>query len=445
MRARAISGQRLADIVTRPAILVTLCVLAIFRAVGFLTLWGRAYHNDFDVFYSAAIAYRHGLNPYTVDLTAIGQRLGFHLGPLRHSTDTPFALLLFLPFSFAAVPSAHTIWIAVNFAAFAAALFLLLAPRFSGLDLRMALVIAAFAVLYAPVTEDFLFSQRQTVILLALVLVMRALQRRREAAAGLLLSLAVAYRAFPILMAGYFVIRRQWRVLIYMGCGLALIGAVTVAMLGLPVCIGYVSGMRFAATAFWQDPANVSLHGFLDRFFFYAGGPAPGAPLRMLHFVSIVSAEIVILALTVWPTYRRRLRPDLDRPTYALWVAASIILSPLSWIHYLVLLLIPFAEIAASGQRHECSSRAAWAALASYLIVSLSRLLRKPVVGAVLWNQGVKFLAEGSILALMLGFFAVLWLATDAIGSAASDRLERASLAADSPGLSASQGLAARS
>ena len=445
MRARAISGQRLADMVTRPAILLTLCALAIFRTAGFLTLWGRAYHNDFDVFYSAAIAYRHGFNPYTIDLTPIGQRLGFHLGPLRHSTDTPFALLLFLPFSFAAVPSAHTIWIAVNLAAFAAALFLLLAPRFSGLDFRMALVIAAFAVLYAPVTEDFLFSQRQTVILLLLVLVMRALERRRDAAAGLLLSLAVAYRTFPILIAGYFVIRRQWRVLICMGCGLALTGAVTVAMLGLPVCIGYVSGMRFAATAFWQDPANISLKGFLERFFFYAGGPAPGGLLQLLHFVSVVSAEIVILALAVWPTYQHRLRPDLDRPTYALWVAASIVLSPLSWIHYMVLLLIPFAEIAGAGQRHECSSRAAWAALASYLIVSLSRLVRKPVVGAVLWDQGVKFLAEGSILALMVGFFAVLWLATDATGAAEANGLERASLAVDPPTLATSQSVAARS
>ena len=445
MRARAISGQRLADILTQPAILLTLCVLTIFRAVGFLTLWGRAYHNDFDVFYSAAVAYRHGFNPYTADLTAIGQRLGFHLGPLRHSTDTPFALLLFLPFSFAAVPSAHTIWIAMNFAAFAAALYVLLAPRFSGFDLRMALVLAALAILYAPVTEDFLFSQRQTVILLLLVLTMRALERRREAAAGVLLSLAVAYRAFPILMAGYFVVRRQWRVLIYMSCGLALIGGATVAMLGLPVCVGYVSGMRFATTAFWQDPANVSLRGFLDRFFFYAGGPARGGLLELLHSVSMVCAEIVILALAVWPTYQRRLRPELDRPTYSFWVAASIILSPLSWIHYMVLLLIPFTEIAACGQRHECSSRAAWAALASYLIVSLSRLVRKPVVGAVLWDQGAKFLAEGSILALMVGFFAVLWFATDAIGSAGSNRLEPAFLAAEPPDLSASQGVAARS
>jgi hypothetical protein len=216
-------------------------------------------------------------------------------------------------------------------------------------------------------------------------------------------------------------------------------------MLGLPLCIGYVSGMRFATTAFWQDPANVSLHGFLDRFFFYAGGPAPGGVLQILHFVTLISVEIVILALTVWPTYQRRQRPDLDRPTYALWVAASIVLSPLSWIHYMVLLLIPFAEIASAGERHECSSRTAWAALASYLMVSISRLLRKPVVGAILWDQGVKYLAEGSTLALMLGFFAAVWLVTDTTGSAQSENPERAPLAIDPRSLSASQGIAARS
>ena len=441
----AISGQRLADIVTRPALLLTLCVLAIFRAAALLTFPGRAYHDDFDVFYSAAIAYRHGLNPYTFDLTPIGERLGFHLGLLRHSTDTPTALLFFLPFSFAAVPSAHSIWIAVNAAAFAAALILLLAPQYSGLDTRAALVIAAFAVLYAPTTEHFLSSQRQTVILLLLVLMMRALERRREVAAGLLLGLAAAYRAFPILMAGYFVIRRQWRVLIYMACGLALTGAATVAMLGLPICISYASGARFAVAASWQDPANVSLRGFLHRSFFYAGGPASGANLQILHFVTLISAEIAILALTAWPTYQRRSRPDLDRPTYSLWVAASLVLSPLSWIHYMILLLIPFAEIAGAAKGHECSSRAAWAAVASYLMISVSRLLRRPVVSAVLWNQGVKYLAEGSTLALMLGFFAALWLATDTVGSARSENPECAHLATDPGILSASRRVAAES
>ncbi len=442
LRVSATAGQRLADVVMRPPLILALCGLALFRAVTFLALGRRAYRNDFDVFYSAATAYRHGLNPYTLDLIPIGQRLGFHLGALHHSTDTPTALLFFLPFSFPAVPSAYSLWITINLAAFAVALILLLAPRFSGLESRTALVIAALAILYAPTNEDFLFSQRQTVILLVLVLMMRALEKRREAAAGLLFSLAVAYRAFPILIAGYFVLRRQWRVLIYMGCGLTLVGAATVAMLGLPVCISYASGARFAATAFWYDPANVSLHGFLDRLFFYAVGPAPSWLLQILHFVTVASAETAILALAVWPTYQRRQRPGLDRPTYALWVASSIILSPLSWIHYMVLLLIPFAEIARAAEKHDCSSRAAWAAVASYLIISLASLLREPTVGASLWDQGVRYLAEGSTIALLLGFLAAVWLAMDTTGSAVSDCLENASCASDLRSLSAFQSVA---
>jgi uncharacterized membrane protein len=75
----------------------------------------------------------------------------------------------------------------------------------------MALAIAVLALLYAPITENFLFSQRQTLILLLLVLVMRALDRGYEAAAGMFLGLAVAYRVFPLLIAGYFIIRSHWR------------------------------------------------------------------------------------------------------------------------------------------------------------------------------------------------------------------------------------------
>ena len=220
----------------------------------------------------------------------------------------------------------------------------------------MAFAIAALALLYAPITDDFAFSQRQTLIPLLLVLVMRALDKRREAAAGLLLGLAVAYRAFPALIAGYFVIRRQWRPLIFMGVGLAIVGAVTIAGLGLAVCMSYLHGMNFAMSSFKFGPTDVSLRGFLIRLFAYAAGLQPNSRLQLLQRITITSAEIVVVALTAWPTYQRRQLAGFDRRAYGLWVAAAIVLSPLSWIHYMVLLLIPFVEIAGSAERQTVQS-----------------------------------------------------------------------------------------
>lgn len=219
-RLSAISAQGLADTITRLPVLLVLSGLAILHAATLMDLPQRAYTHDFSVFYASAIAVRHGFNPYTVNLTPIGRRLGFYIGALLHSTDTPTALLFFIPFSLATPPVAHAIWIDLSAAALVRALIVLIQPKYSGLDTRMALAIAALALLYAPITENFLFSQRQTLILLLLVLVMRALDRGYEAAAGMFLGLAVAYRVFPLLIAGYFIIRSQWRPLMFYVLGI---------------------------------------------------------------------------------------------------------------------------------------------------------------------------------------------------------------------------------
>jgi hypothetical protein len=88
-RLSAISAQGLADTITRLPVLLVLSGLAILHAATLMDLPQRAYTHDFSVFYASAIALRHGFNPYTVNLTPIGRRLGFYIGALLHSTDTP--------------------------------------------------------------------------------------------------------------------------------------------------------------------------------------------------------------------------------------------------------------------------------------------------------------------------------------------------------------------
>src|SRR5260370_41763117 len=160
----------------------------------------------------------------------------------------------------------------------------------------------------------------------------------------MLLGLAVAYRVFPLLIAGYFIIRSQWRPLIFMCLGFAIVVTVTVAVLGIPICASYPTGMRFAMTASWHDPTDVALHGFLLRLFSYTGLQT-NSRLQVLQRITVASAQIVIVALAAWPTYQRTQRTRFDQRTYGLWVAPPIAFSPLSWIRYIVLFLLPFVSI----------------------------------------------------------------------------------------------------
>ena len=393
------------DASRRPAIVLILGVVALLYLVLLATkLPARAGTHDFSVFYASAVAVQEGLDPYTADLSTISQRLGVYIGPLVHSVDTPTALFLFAPFARLSLPMAHATWLLLNAFALAAALILLLSPKYSGLDARFALAVGAIALLYAPITENFVFGQRQPLVLLLLVLVMRAMQRRQEAVAGLLLGLAIAYRAFPALIAGYFLMRREWRVLAFVGLGFVLTSALTVVGLGLGICENYPHGMFFAIRMFSSQPANVSLNGFVTRLFAHFGWGAS-------TFSSIV--QLFVISMVAWATGRNRKRENFDRASYGLWVAAAILLSPLSWIHYMMLLLIPFVEITSAAERRLCNRREVWAMVASYLLVAMTFRIRPDLVDPVWWSNGLKYLAEGPSVALLLGFLAAYWLATD--------------------------------
>jgi len=51
--------------------------------------------------------------------------------------------------------------------------------------------------------------------------------------------------------------------------------------------------------------------------------------------------------------------------------------------------------------------------------------LRERIVDADRWAGGVKYLAEGSSVALLLGYLAAWWFATDPAGSAAVKKVSR--------------------
>jgi hypothetical protein len=430
----AIYRQGPAYAITSTPVLLILWYLAIFHTVVVaLNLPPRTFHHDFSVFYSSAIAIRQHLDPYTADLVPIGQSMGMTIRPLIHTTDTPTALLLFMPFSLAPPATAHSLWIALNGAALIAALLLLIRPKYSGIDSRIALAIAAMALLYAPVTENFLFSQRQGLILLMLVLVMRALESGREATAGMLLAVAVAYRGFPILMAGYFIVRRQWRPLFHMTLDLALIGAMTVAAMGLPLCLSFLHGVHLAMTAAWYDPADVSIRALVLRTFAYGFGDRLNSHIEVLKRITILAAQLAILALTVWPALRNPRQAIFDQRDYSLWVAATVVLSPLSWIHYMVLLLIPLVAIAGAASRQQCSRRTFYAAVASYLLIAVAVHLRENLVDPDRWAHGLRYLAEGSSIALLLGFLAAWWFATDTVAATDGGKLSAISVASLPP------------
>jgi len=351
---------------------IWVAVLLHLLAVG-AKLGGGAGRPDFSHYYAAALAARKGLDPYTIDLKRFAAARSLDVGRTVSATGTPSFILCFEPLTLLSPQAAYRAWTGINFFLLVAALVTLIGAE-RGLGWRSRSAMAALALLYPPLEVHFQYAQSQIVVLALLVLMLRALERGRDATAGLALALAGLLRGFPLIMAGCLVTLKRWRALGY-AMGAFAIGAFATAIaFGLARAVGFTRAIKLITSAqFVAVPANVALGSFVSRLCWYGWAVGFGEGFLTLRLPAAILAEIGLLALTVRATLRSHHcgggGVGVGRAV-ALWISAAILLAPTAWLHYMVLLLVPFALIAAAAARGENVSHAAPVAVASYLTIA---------------------------------------------------------------------------
>jgi hypothetical protein len=415
-----VNGERIAAAMRQPAILAVIWICALLVLIGTLTkMPGQWHRRDFSNYYESAWALRHGIDPYSTNLTPIGEQLGLETNWLVHASETPPFLLCFEPFTWLRPRIAFWIWTALNFSALAIAMYLLLAHR-RGLTARTALLLAGLMLMSAPVNLNFYWGQSQLIVLALMVAAMRAMERERDGAAGLLIAAGALLRAYPLLLVGYFVVRRKWRAVIFAIAGIAAGGFTTVTILGLSQTLSFLHG------ALWLTDYRVvnrvddlSLGPFVSRMFWAITATAPGSPVDWVRRAAIATADVVVLGLTIRATLTDMSRRDPDWRIYSLWIATAIMLTPVGWHHYLVLLAIPFVQMVASAAQGRSGSRAIWMAALAYLLSAISLrafsrfMLPPPTAFQLAFPRLARALEETSFIALLTGYIAAYWFATD--------------------------------
>jgi hypothetical protein len=444
-RRKPISGAGLAYGLTRPSILVFLCIGALMHlGVDVAQAAARTRLWDFSHYYVAALAMRDGLNPYAVDLHPLGRHLG--LDGIARATDTPFFLLCFEPLTLLRPAAAYWSWFAINAASLVLAMILILreAPR---LDRRQTISLCAIILLYPPLSNHIFFAQTQIVVLLLLVVAMRSMESGRDRSAGLALAVAGLLKAFPLVIASYFIVQRRWRALGWTLAGVITGAAATVIAFGVQRNVSFVAGTYLTRSAgFLARPANVALGSFVSRWFWYASGAVTmTAWLNWTRTLTVIAAELSVLGLTVFATLplvssaqddslkyshgrsAEKSGHSADRLSrqFALWVTAAIMLSPTAWIHYLVLLILPFMLIAAAGWNGTASPRAVWLLVASYAAISLSMAITGSAQDSLATRPYLKTaLEEFATVSLLLAYGSAWYFAADASGTALHPRGE---------------------
>jgi hypothetical protein len=194
-------------------------------------------------------------------------------------------------------------------------------------------------------------------VLLLMVAGLLQWRAKRPYVAGLAFGLCASFKLPLLLMGAYFALRRHWRIV----AG----GATTIAILVLSSAALY----GFSGLAIWYNEwigpflggsvaaFNVqSINGFLIRLTIGAQDLRDWElrdPPTLLRIVRLCSS-LLMFSLSFWLIWRARTSKhappaDAQEPTprdyleFVLVLTLALITSPLSWTHYYVFLLVPFA------------------------------------------------------------------------------------------------------
>jgi hypothetical protein len=283
----------------RTMVVVAFLVAMVFTHVVLAgAVWPRLRngYQDFTIFYGAGQMVRHGQSSSLYDLAQqyeAQQRFAPDV-QIRHGAlpynHPPFEALLFVPLSFLHYLPAYLLWTVLDLL-FLAVAVLQLQRHLPGLATPPKWLLFLAAAGFFPVAIALIQGQDSMLLLLIFVLALVALQRGRDAQAGVILALGL-FKFHLVLPVVILLALRRWRIVLGFTPVAAVLTVLSVAMVGWGGAWNYIwfllhvenSGAGGAIVP--EDMPN--LHGLLACF----GGAGPPA----VWLIAVVG--IVIFCLT---------------------------------------------------------------------------------------------------------------------------------------------------
>lgn len=321
---------------------------------------------DFAAYYLAAQALRAGQDPFDATLA---ERLAAAAGIREHTPYIypPLLALTIQPLTFLPYPFAAAIWFVLSVLALVLSVRLLL--RFLQIPPRLFPYVAVLVVFLPPVHYTLELGQINHFLLLLLVAAAVELSARRDvsvyraALPGLLVGSAAALKVFPMALGIVFLLTGDF---IAFAAMLLTAGLLTVGSI--------LYGSNAVSTMDWFQqiapqitaerlitPNNQSLHAVFSRLFnahSFEAVPLSSAlstnvTLRPLvqapAYASLIAvpAAAVVMIVTMWALLatRHAVNPVTQITRFALMVTATLLVLPVVWDHYYVLLLLPIAAL----------------------------------------------------------------------------------------------------
>ncbi len=285
------------------SILWPLALLTLVQRL-FILVPNRAKTDDFTTVYNAAVHFLRHEPVYTENYETVSP----------HYLYPPSGTLLMAPFGYFDPETSRYIFVALSTVALLASLYVLLRMFGYSLNSVVAPIVLFFAVATEAVTNTLIYTNFNTFVLLAEVVGMALLLKRRDLWAGIPLGLSFAVKPLLAVMLLLIVVNKQWKALI--------------TALGIPAVL-LAAGMALSA-----DPGNFLrrttpyLSDARDYYNSSITGNAAYFGLPGWLEYALKAGIVVMTAVSLWLLWR-----FYRRTNELLWLATSTgLLLIASWL-----------------------------------------------------------------------------------------------------------------
>jgi hypothetical protein len=332
-RARAQSSRRR---IRLSEIIVGLILLALLTVVV-SELWTGstdAVRTNPDLMYDyvSARELRSGGNPYDSSQalmeTHISPDVQFDLDPSVANPHTPFQILLLAPLSLLGWVTAKNIWLIIDVALLMVSAFIVCRElRFS----MPATVVVTLGCAMVPLAKlEFVHGQVGTLLLLLFVIGWFAQRRGNEALCGFALGIAAALKLYPALMLIPLVRSGSRKTALWLVGTAALVLVSSSLLIGPGAALDFLQVSRHNVEIWAGAPANVSVVSLPYRLL--------GSVLGF-HLPTSIGAGIALVLGCGGLLLIYRSRGARSNDFYWGSLPWIVVLSPIAWDHYLLLLL----------------------------------------------------------------------------------------------------------
>jgi Glycosyltransferase family 87/WD40-like Beta Propeller Repeat len=325
-------------------------LVATFASKGLVPAW-RQLNSDFPNYYLVARLYRAGYPLERVyDWTWFQRQKdhqGIDQGLVSFIPSTLLSGLAVAPWSSLPPLEAKHRWLVLNLAFLLLAGFLLVRMTKLGWERATLLIFLAFI----PLRNNFLFGQMHVVVLLLITVAAWLFFRDSQFLSGISLAAAAALKIYPALFLIYFVWKRQWRAVIGLITGLAIVAAVSLYLFGTDACLVYVrqvlpAGLR-GETLDPYNPAWNSWTALLRRLFIAEPelNPLPVAHLPWLYAVLQPLIHTFIFVVFMWAIGSKKRDPQGTKIEWAIFLFLLLFLSSQPGSYHFVALILTAALV----------------------------------------------------------------------------------------------------